>query len=101
MNKTVMKYMARYIVLATMALTVLTACSSESYPGVEYEPMLSDDLANNESSTKTTGRVPVNVLLGGNSFGVTQATRGTGPFVVPEGIDPDPFDVQHYGKKES
>lgn len=93
-----MKYIVRYIILAAMMLTGLVACSSESYPGVEYEPVLSDDLANNESSNRLNGRVPVNVLLGGNSFGMTQATRGTGPFVVPEGTDPDPFDIEHYGK---
>lgn len=77
-----------------MAVACLVACSSESYPGVEYEPVMSDDLKNTESSMNTNGKVPVNVLIGANSFSISQATRGTGPFTIPDGTDD--YITEHY-----
>ena len=80
--------------MVMMAVACLVACSSESYPGVEYEPVMSDDLKNTESSMNTNGKVPVNVLIGANSFSISQATRGTGPFTIPDGTDD--YITEHY-----
>ena len=81
-----MRYIVKYIVVM-IAVASLVACSSESYPGIEYDPHMSEDLVNDESSMNANGKVPVNVLIGANSFSISQATRGTGPFTVPDGTD--------------
>ena len=79
-----------------IAVASLVACSSESYPGIEYDPHMSEDLVNDESSMNANGKVPVNVLIGANSFSISQATRGTGPFTVPDGTDD--YATKHYNQ---
>ena len=90
-----MRYIVKYIVVM-IAVASLVACSSESYPGIEYDPHMSEDLVNDESSMNANGKVPVNVLIGANSFSISQATRGTGPFTVPDGTDD--YATKHYNQ---
>ena len=67
-----------------MALTmgaVLTGCTNESYPGLEYEPVMARSLVNNESGRGTGMELPVTLSVSKNSFSFASViSRGTGAF---------------------
>ena len=71
---------------ASLALLILTSCAGESYPGMDYDRHVSEDLINTESGITTAQGVPIEVFLSPQRF-ITTTTRGTGPFVVPDSLD--------------
>ncbi len=73
-----MKYSWKYILLWIMAVS-LAGCSKESYPGLEYEPVISESLVNNESGRSTGANLPVSLSVSGSTFQTSEVTRGTGP----------------------
>ena len=77
-----MRYSIRHITLLSLLAMVLAACSSESYPGVEFEEERASSLINTESGKGTT-EVPIVVTLSETGFFNSVVTRGTGPIIVP------------------
>ena len=85
-----MRYIGKYIALSLVtAATVLSGCSSESYPGIQYEPVIASSLVNNESGRSTGLGLPVKLAVFGSSFVITNITRGTGP--IDDVSDEDRF----------
>ena len=62
-----------------MTIAVMFGCSSESYPGIEYEPSISDALRNDESGRSTGNGLPVSLSVTGPSFQIDNMSRGLGP----------------------
>lgn len=78
-----MKLVFRHIALSVLTALCVVGCAGESYPGLEYERPVSEDLINNESGMTTAQGVPVEVYVSPQRF-VTATTRGMGPFDVPD-----------------
>lgn len=75
-----MRYIRTFIVVLT-ATAALAGCTSDSYPGLEYDPVMSPSLVNNESGRSTGWGLPVTVSVSKNSFSFASViTRGSGPF---------------------
>ncbi len=72
--------------IAAFALLTLTSCAGESYPGLEYDRTVSEDIINNESGLNTPYGVPIEVYVSPQRF-VTTSTRGLGPFIVPDSME--------------
>lgn len=89
-----MKYIYGHI-LTLVTVALLVSCAGESYPGLEYDYALSDDIVNDESGKTNNRGVMIDVYLAPDSFAVgsVPSTRGTGPFVVP---DTTRQDSNHY-----
>ena len=91
-----MRYTIRHITLLLLLAVLLTACSSESYPGLENEEQRASELINTESG-KGTSAVPIIVTLSETGFFNSVVTRGTGPIVMPPETKEDSIrDVEHY-----
>lgn len=74
-----MRYIWKYMAPMMMTLAVLLGCSSESYPGIEYEPAIPDALRNDESGRSTGNGLPVSLSVTGPSFQIANISRGLGP----------------------
>ena len=70
-----MRNSIRHITLLSLLAMVLAACSSESYPGVEFEEERASSLINTESGKGTT-EVPIVVTLSETGFFNSVVTRG-------------------------
>ena len=81
-----MKYNFRHIALFAFTALCFMGCAGESYPGLEYDRAVSEDIINNESGLTTPDGVPVEVFVSPQRF-VTTTTRGLGPFIVPDSMD--------------
>ena len=91
-----MKKLRHYITTIAIACFV-TACSSDSYPGLEYE-YDTTSTSNTEEGTVEDLGVQVKVFISEQGFYTASAlneTKGTGPFVVP---DTTVADHNHYEK---
>lgn len=76
----------RHIVLSVIAALCVVGCAGESYPGLEYDRTVSEDIINNESGMTTPDGVPIEVYVSPQRF-ITATTRGLGPFIVPDSTD--------------
>ena len=91
-----MKYSARHITLFSLFAAMLSACSGESYPGVENETERAAGLINAESGKGDSG-VPIVVTLNQTGFFNNVVTRGTGPVIMPSENKEDSLrDAEHY-----
>ena len=81
-----MKYNFRHIALFAFTALCFMGCAGESYPGLEYDRTVSEDIINNESGMNDPNGVPVEVYVSPQRF-VTATTRGLGPFIVPDSAD--------------
>lgn len=81
-----MKYNFRHITLFAFTALCFMGCAGESYPGLEYDRTVSEDIINNESGMNDPNGVPVEVYVSPQRF-VTATTRGVGPFIVPDSAD--------------
>ena len=81
-----MKYNFRHIALFAFTALCFMGCAGESYPGLEYDRTVSEDIINNESGMNDPNGVPVEVYVSPQRF-VTATTRGVGPFIVPDSAD--------------
>lgn len=72
--------------MASLSLLMLTACAGESYPGLEYDRSVSEDLINNESGMTGGLGIPVELFVSPQRF-VTTTTRGLGPFIVSDSTE--------------
>jgi hypothetical protein len=81
-----MKYNFRHIALFAFTALCFMGCAGESYPGLEYDRTVSEDIINNESGLTTPDGVPIEVFVSPQRF-VTTTTRGLGPFIVPDSMD--------------
>ena len=90
-----MKYIYGHILtLVTLAL-LLASCAGESYPGLDYDYVLNEDIINDESGKTYDRGVMIDVYLAPDTYtmGSVSSTRGTGPFIVP---DTTRQDSNHY-----
>lgn len=78
-DKKEMRYSWNYMALWMMTVAVMLGCSSESYPGIDYEPEIPDALRNDESGRSTGKGLPVSLSVSGPSFQITNVSRGQGP----------------------
>lgn len=81
-----MKYNFRHIALFAFTALCFMGCAGESYPGLEYDRAVSEDIINNESGMTTPNGVPIEVYVSPQRF-ITASTRGLGPFIVPDSTD--------------
>ena len=91
-----MKQLQHYIAALTLTCLMTTACSSDSYPGLEYEYDTSSEAVNTEQGQVADLGIPLRVFVNEQSFFAAAAlneTRGTGPFIVP---DTTAADSVHY-----
>lgn len=94
-----MKQKIRHIANLLMLAALTVACSTDSYPGLEYEYPTASDAVNSETGNPG-GELGtrLRVLVSNSSFYSTPAvanTRGTGPFNVPI---TNRADSNHYAK---
>ena len=68
------KHIALWMVAATLG-----SCSTESYPGLVYEPQIPASLVNNESGRSIGMTLPITMAVNSSSFQMTSITRGSGP----------------------
>lgn len=86
------------LAIGTMALLTLTSCAGESYPGLEYDRMPSEDIINNESGKTGIEGVPIEVFIRPQNY-ISATTRGVGPFIVPDdNVEPNRADSNRYEK---
>ena len=78
-DKKEMRYSWNYMALWMMTVAVMLGCSSESYPGIDYEPEIPDALRNDESGRSTGKGLSVSLSVSGPSFQITNVSRGQGP----------------------
>ncbi len=93
-----MKQRLRHIAALLTITCMLCACSSDSYPGVEYEYETSGEATNLEEAKATALGSKLRLFINEQSFfsgSSLNETRGTGPFVVP---DTTLADKNHYSK---
>ena len=77
--------------MALMVVALMVGCAGESYPGLEYDYVLNEDIINTEGDpSKMRGR-PIEIFASPQSFATT--TRGVGPFDMP---DTTRRDSNHY-----
>ncbi len=89
-----MKYRFRHITAqAATALLLLCGCAGESYPGLNYDRVMSPDIINEESGKTGDKGIEIELYIAPDSFAMGQPTRGTGPFIVP---DTTRKDSNHY-----
>ncbi len=81
-----MKLVFRHIALLVLPALCVVGCAGESYPGLEYDRSVSEDIINNESGMTTPDGVPIEVFVSPQRF-ITATTRGLGPFIVPDSTD--------------
>lgn len=113
-----MKDLKKDIAILVTAV-LMTACSSESYPGLEFDQTATDEASNKESGNLADLGIPVRVFASNRTLTARQnstqwenqptttdgndspqqteeTTRGSGPFVVParENTEEDPLRQQ-------
>lgn len=77
--------------MALMVVSLMVGCAGESYPGLDYDYVTSEDIINTEGDpSKMRGR-PIEIFASPQSFATT--TRGVGPFDMP---DTTRRDSNHY-----
>lgn len=77
--------------MALMVVALMVGCAGESYPGLEYDYVLNEDIVNTEGDpSKMRGRL-IEIFASPQSFATT--TRGVGPFDMP---DTTRRDSNHY-----
>ena len=86
-----MKYIYGHILTLVTVALLLASCAGESYPGMEYEYVLNEDIINDESGKTNDRGVMIEVYLAPDTYtmGSVSTTRGTGPFIVPDTIRQD------------
>lgn len=85
-----MKYNFGHI-MALMVVALMVGCAGESYPGLEYDYVLNEDIINTEGDPSKMRGLPIEVFAAPQSFATT--TRGVGPFDMP---DTTRRDSNHY-----
>ena len=92
-----MKYIYGHILTLVTVALLLASCAGESYPGMEYEYVLNEDIINDESGKTNDRGVMIEVYLAPDTYtmGSVSTTRGTGPFIVPDTTRQDSNRYEH------
>ena len=92
-----MKYIYGHILTLVTVALLLASCAGESYPGMEYEYVLNEDIINDESGKTNDRGVMIDVYLAPDTYtmGSVSTTRGTGPFIVPDTTRQDSNRYEH------